>query len=592
MCIFPRKMRNLSKQLIMATLPVLSLCSVTSNASTSDAKVRIAFTTDIHGSFFPLNYTTMQPVAGSLARVATAVDSLRAINGPDNLLLLDNGDILQGQPTAYYYNYIDTVAPHLVPSIYNYLGYDAVTIGNHDVETGHPVYDRVRSQTKAPMLGANVIDTSTGEPYLTPYATFTKGGIKITVLGLLTPGIPSWLPEVLWSGLRFDDMTEAARKWIPIIKERENPDIIIGLFHSGHNEAQTTGDVIENASVKVAREVPGFDAVLIGHDHQRFLDKITNVEGKQVHVLNPANNARAIGLVEIIPSASGRPEINSSLLDVTAIAPSQGFMSEFEKQQKEVTKFVTRQIGTNATTISTEDAFFGSSAFMSLLHKLQLEISKADISFAAPLSFDATIHAGPITVSDMFTLYKYENMLYVMELTGREIKNYLEEAYSLWTKQITPDQHHLINFASENPTPADNRLAKPSYNFDSAAGIDYTVDVTKPKGEKISILSLSDGRPFSLDSTYTVAVNSYRANGGGDLLTKGAGIPASELNSRVVRATDKDLRYYLIKEIERNPDLHPVDLANWRFVPETVAKKAIAIDRELLFSPQSSKEQK
>ena len=229
---------------------------------------------------------------------------------------------------------------------------------------------------------------------------------------------------------------------------------------------------------------------------------------------------------------------------------------------------------------------------MSLLHKLQLEISKADISFAAPLSFDATIHAGPITVSDMFTLYKYENMLYVMELTGREIKNYLEEAYSLWTKQITPDQHHLINFASENPTPADNRLAKPSYNFDSAAGIDYTVDVTKPKGEKISILSLSDGRPFSLDSTYTVAVNSYRANGGGDLLTKGAGIPASELNSRVVRATDKDLRYYLIKEIERNPDLHPVDLANWRFVPETVAKKAIAIDRELLFSPQSSKEQK
>ena len=387
-------------------------------------------------------------------------------------------------------------------------------------------------------------------------------------------------------------MTEAARKWIPIIKERENPDIIIGLFHSGHNEAQTTGDVIENASVKVAREVPGFDAVLIGHDHQRFLEKITNVEGKQVHVLNPANNARAIGLVEIIPSASGRPEINSSLLDVTAIAPSQGFMSEFEKQQKEVTKFVTRQIGTNATTISTEDAFFGSSAFMSLLHKLQLEISKADISFAAPLSFDATIHAGPITVSDMFTLYKYENMLYVMELTGREIKNYLEEAYSLWTKQITPDQHHLINFASENPTPADNRLAKPSYNFDSAAGIDYTVDVTKPKGEKISILSLSDGRPFSLDSTYTVAVNSYRANGGGDLLTKGAGIPASELNSRVVRATDKDLRYYLIKEIERNPDLHPVDLANWRFVPETVAKKAIAIDRELLFSPQSSKEQK
>lgn len=579
---------SISLFLVVSILPV--------NSFAHNTKIKIVYTTDVHGNFFPVDYITMSPVDGSLSRVVSAIDSIRETPGGNNLVLLDNGDFLQGQPSVYYYNYIDTISPHLASEIYNYIGYDATTIGNHDVETGHAVYDRWRSQNRMPLLGANVIDNKSGQPYLRPYVILEKDGVRIAVLGLLTPAIPAWLPENLWSGLSFEDMVTSAKKWIPIIKSNENPDIIIGLFHSGHDETMRTGEFLENASLKIAREVPGFDALLIGHDHQKFHEVIENVAGEKVTVLNPANNAKAVGLLEFdIEKSNGKlrsKKITSNILDVSGFEPDKAFLEKFAPQREKIRNYVARKIGNVSEEMSIDDAFFGPSSFMSFLHRLQLDISGADISFAAPLSFGAVIRKGPMKVSDTFTLYKYENMLYVIKMTGREIKSYLEESYSIWTRQITDSQHHLINFTSENPSLNDNRLAKPAYNFDSATGIDYTVDVTKPKGEKINISSLSDGRSFSLDSTYTVAINSYRANGGGNLLSDGAGISREELKKRIVSATDKDLRYYLIDYIEKHPDIEVQTIHNWKFIPDGIVEKATEIDRELLFSPQSLKEQK
>lgn len=579
---------SISLFLVVSILPV--------NSFAHNTKIKIVYTTDVHGNFFPVDYITMSPVDGSLSRVVSAIDSIRETPGGNNLVLLDNGDFLQGQPSVYYYNYIDTISPHLASEIYNYIGYDATTIGNHDVETGHAVYDRWRSQNRMPLLGANVIDNKSGQPYLRPYVILEKDGVRIAVLGLLTPAIPAWLPENLWSGLSFEDMVTSAKKWLPIIKSNENPDIIIGLFHSGHDETMRTGEFLENASLKIAREVPGFDALLIGHDHQKFHEVIENVAGEKVTVLNPANNAKAVGLLEFdIEKSNGKlrsKKITSNILDVSGFEPDKAFLEKFAPQREKIRNYVARKIGNVSEEMSIDDAFFGPSSFMSFLHRLQLDISGADISFAAPLSFGAVIRKGPMKVSDTFTLYKYENMLYVIKMTGREIKSYLEESYSIWTRQITDSQHHLINFKSDNPSLNDNRLAKPAYNFDSATGIDYTVDVTKPKGEKINISSLSDGRSFSLDSTYTVAINSYRANGGGNLLSDGAGISREELKKRIVSATDKDLRYYLIDYIEKHPDIEVQTIHNWKFIPDGIVEKATEIDRELLFSPQSLKEQK
>lgn len=559
----------------------------------STKKATIIYTTDVHGHFFPYDFIVGKPAEGSLARVATFVDQTRAENGDENVALLDNGDILQGQPTVYYFNYIDTAGTNIVDEIYRFLKYDAATIGNHDVETGHDVYDRWIAESPIPILGANVIDKATDKPYLKPYTIIRRGGMRIAVVGLLTPAIPAWLPERFWSGLRFEPMEESAQKWINIIKEKENPDFIIGLFHSGRDYSKTTAGYIENASLEVAKHVDGFDAILIGHDHQVYCDSVKSPSGNNVIVLNPANNAHNVGKLILTKDTDGKSTAEGFIVNVDSLEPSKTFVDHFSKQQQLVKTFVETQITEIDNDISTHDSYFGPSAFMTLLHNLQLEISGADISMAAPLTFDGLIKKGPLHISDMFTLYKYENTLSTLRLSGKEIKDYLEYSYSLWTNTVDPGQdNHLIRYASDNPTPADNRLKNPSYNFDSAAGIDYTVDITRPKGEKITITGFSDGREFELDKFYTVAVNSYRAGGGGNHLTEGAGLTTEELRRRVVSSTNKDLRFYLIINLESKPLIKADVDFNWKFVPEATADMLAEKDRIILFGLDSSKNQK
>lgn len=554
------------------------------------SRLHIVETSDVHANFFPYDFINQKAADGSLARVATFVDSLRRADGPESVVLLDNGDMLQGQPTAYYYDYIDTAAPHVASQMMNFLGYDAATVGNHDIETGHQVYDRYRGQNDFPMLAANVIDTLTRQPYFHPYAIIDRDSVRIAVIGLLTPAVPAWLPENLWSGLRFDDMRSTASAWVDSIRSREKADLIVGLFHSGRDSLKTTGSVVENASLQVARHVAGFDVVLMGHDHSPYIETIVNDRGDSVVVANPANNGRLVSVIDVdIERRPGQRQVvgavKGRLVSVDTLRPDSAFMARFEPNRSAVEAFVGRPLGRFASALSTRDAYFGPSAFVDFIHSLQLAISGAEISFAAPLSFDAEIAAGEVTVADMFNLYKYENMLYTMRLTGREIKNYLEMSYDLWTNTVTSADDHLLRLRRSDGSSdmTHTGFVNPSYNFDSAAGIKYTVDITRPRGEKITIESMADGTPFDLDRTYDVAVNSYRGNGGGNLLTEGAGISADQLKSRVVNSTDKDLRFYLMRHISEHPDLSPRPLDHWRFVPEKMAAAAAARDRELLF---------
>lgn len=551
--------------------------------------IKIIETSDVHGNFFPYNFIECKKWSGSLARVHSFVKEQREKYG-DNCLLMDNGDILQGQPTAYYYNFIDTVSTHVAAEMMNYMGCLVGNMGNHDVETGHAVYDRWIKQCNFPVLGANIVDSATGQPYLKPYEIIVRDGVKIAVLGMITPAIPSWLPEKLWSGLHFDEMEPCAQKWMKIIQEKERPDVVVGLFHAGKS-GNKLGSVIEDASMNVAKRVPGFDIVLIGHDHTRACTKVLNVAGDSVLVIDPANNANVVSDVTVkITMKDGKmvaKSVDGKLEDMNKYPISEEFMQHFGPQYKAVDDFVSRKIGTISRTITTKDAYFGSSPFIDLIHQLQLEISGADVSFSAPLSFKAEIKEGDICVSDMFNLYKYENMLYVMELTGKEIKGFLEMSYFMWTNRMKGPEDHLMLF--QEPIEEDKRVnfKNFSFNFDSAAGINYTVDVTKPQGEKITILSMADGTPFEMDKVYKVALNSYRGNGGGDLLTLGAGIPKEDLAKRIIFATDKDLRYYLMQYIEQEKVLDPHAMHQWKFIPEEWTVPAAKRDYQLLFGEEN-----
>ena len=576
----------------MKLILVLILCQVlgagTMEAQEKVVKLKIVETSDVHGNFYPYDFVRRQSSAGSLARVYTWVQQERRRFG-DNLILLDNGDILQGQPSAYYYNYIDTVSPHLTAEMLNFMAYDAGNMGNHDIETGRAVFDRWTGDCRFPVLGANILDTATGKTHLKPYVVLEREGVKIAVLGMITPAIPMWLSENLWPGLRFEDMETAARKWIPFIREQEKPDVIIGLFHAGKNAVWMGGKYRDNASVEVASRVPGFDVVLAGHDHARACFKVANEAGDSVLVVNPANNAVTVGDVEITLTLRGGKVtdklVEGRLTDVGALEPSPEFMQHFAGQYDAIQAFVSKKIGRFTQPISTRPAYFGPSAFVDLIHRLQLEIGKAEISLAAPLSFDARIEAGDIYVSDMFNLYKYENMLYTMSLSGKEIRGALEMSYALWTNQMHSPGDPLLLLRESSVSGAEERtfFQHPSYNFDSAAGIIYTVDVTRPAGQKVTILSMADGTPFDENRMYKVAVNSYRGNGGGELLTKGAGISQEELKSRILFSTDKDLRYYLMQYIEQRQIVTPRSLDQWKFIPANWVKPAAERDYKKLF---------
>mgnify|MGYP003440152797 FL=1 len=568
--------------------------STTSNPqrrTTQTMQLRVVETSDVHGSFFPYDFLNRRPKAGSMARVSSYVNSLRKQYG-DRLLLLDNGDILQGQPLSYFSNYIDTTDMNIAAQVINYMRYDAETIGNHDVEPGHQVYDKWVGEVNCPVLGANVIDTRSGQPYLKPYVMLNRGGVRIAVLGMLTPAIPNWLSQDIWSGLRFDEMVATARHWMKVIREEEKADVVIGLFHSGKAGGIVTPQYEEDASEHVARDVPGFDLVLFGHDHTRHNDIVVNSAGKRVVCLDPANNAMSVADATIhLSQEKGQWTVDSvagSVNSVTSQPIDEAYQQHFNAYINKVNDFTNQQIGTFKHTLRTADSYFGNSAFSDLILNLQLQITGVDIAFNAPLTFNDSIKAGPVYMSDMFKLYKYENKLYVMRLTGEEIRKHLEMSYDLWFNTMKSPDDHLLLIDRQTYGDAQRMGFKNfSFNFDSAAGIDYTVDVTKPNGQKVTILRMSNGQPFDEKRWYKVAINSYRGNGGGELLTKGAGIPKDSLKSRIVWQSDRDQRYYLMQEIKRLKVLDPKPNHNWKVIPETWTQPAAKRDYDLLFGQRN-----
>lgn len=570
----------MKKNLFPSLLLLLVLCFASCNSR--QVELKIVATSDVHGNFYPYDFIRDVPADGSLSRVQTYLKAQRR-RLHDRLLYVDGGDILQGQPTAYYYNTVAVGEPHLAAQMLNYMGCCMAALGNHDVETGGQTYQNYILDCDFPVLGANIVFEGTDECFLPPYKVVERKGVRIAFLGMTTPAIPNWLPRELWRGLEFDDMQQCARYWVDYIREHEHPDLLVGLFHSGREGGIVTDDYAENASLALARDVPGFDAVVFGHDHQACCDSVTNVEGRTVYLVNPAADARMVGELDIrFDRRTRTATLRPALVSVTELEPDAAFLATFADQQQEVKDYVGKRIGTFTTGISTEDAFFGPSAFMDFIHRMQLDITGAQVSLAAPLSFHAVLPEGDVFVRDMFNLYKYENQLYLMELTGREILGHLEMSYDLWTNQMTSSDDDLLAFA-DGQGPKGSRLKNIYYNFDSAAGIRYEVDVTKPAGERVRILSMADGTPFDLDATYRVAVNSYRGNGGGELLTRGAGIPQQQLSSRILYSTEADLRYYLLNYIEVRDTVTPVCLDQWRFVPEFLTVPAAARDRQRLF---------
>ena len=594
---------------------LFSLLSLFSCKPKGEINFTIVETTDIHGMIFPYNFITDREENTSMAHISSYIKKLKSEG--KTVLLLDNGDTLQGQPTVYYYNFVATNKKHIWAEVLNYMNYDIITMGNHDIEAGHTVYDKIVKEIKAPVIVANLINEKTKEPYFKPYSIIKKSGIKIAVLGMIEPAIERQLPKILYEGIIAEDMIECSKKWIKIIKEKEKPDLIIGLFHSGANYTEDKEKYKnENASQLVAQEVDGFDIIFVGHDHQGWsgkgYDEITKQKtkdvkspsGKIVPIYGGVNAARLIASVDVRmiydkETKKWNIDFKGELIEPSKFEADKEFLNRFNDYKDEIKIWVERDIGELNTKLTSDEAMFGDSYFLSFIHNLQFEIAKkelgekADISFAAPLSKDAVLNIGKVKVRDMFNLYPYENFFYVMRLTGKQIKDIMEYSYCRQFNRMTNINEHLIYFKRDasgnlifnNRYNSYDTLTQ-TYNYESFGGLNYIVDVRKGYGERVNIISMSDGSNFDLNKEYKIAINSYRGSGGGGHLTQGAKIDLKTLQNMylVIKSTDKDLRFYMMKWFEEQTNSITVEkLNNWKVIPEDYLKAGRERDYKLLY---------
>lgn len=552
----------------LALVSFLASCS-----STEVIDLRIIHTTDVHGNLFPYDDINERAGTGSMARLSSLMQVVRKES--PNTLLLDGGDMLQGEPITYYSNYIDTTQSNAVTVAMNYLQYDAACIGNHDLEPGHTVYDRFVREAKFPVLGANAIDTKTDKPYFTPYKVFDRGGAKVLVLGLTTPAVPQWLPEHLWSGIRFEDIVESAKVWVPKLLKEEEPDLFIALIHSGlenNNE-----DYIENAGEALAQTVPGIDLILMGHDHKQNNKWIKRAEGDSVLVINPANHLDKVSDIRVQIRKKGtkvEKEIKADFLDVNAYDADPEYNRALLTYAEGVKTFLAQRVGILHSPVRASDALLSANPYLSVLHDMQRTAVAADVSFAAPLNIFAELSGGDIFVRDLFKWCPFSNHLYAMELSGAEIKGYLEHSYAGWVTHMTSPEDYLIKMKEGVKAEDKYKTAVPTYNYSSAYGIDYTVDVSKAPGERVLITQMSNGQPFDLNKKYRVAINSYRAGGAGGMLTIGAGIDKSQLKSRIVQSSSDDQFMLLMKYFQTKGVVTPNEVVNWSFAPKAWTEPA------------------
>ena len=575
-------MKNIIYSIVAAAALLASCCGPKDGEYT----FRVLTTNDIHGRYFDSLYVTDR-TSNALTNVSWYADSIRVADGADNVILIDAGDCLQGDNAAYYFNYADTVSKHLFARMMEYVGYDAVVVGNHDIETGHPVYDRIRRTMDVPFLAANAIRTDNGKPYFQEYVTLKRHGLKITVIGFTNPNIRSWLSPLLWEGMTFESLLPVAQESVDRIVAKEKSDVVIVAVHAGTGEGD--GSQLESQGLDLFNSLHGVDFVICAHDHRPVVHK-----NDSICLINAGSHCRNLGFGTVkVKVENGKvvsKTLDAELLPVDKNNVDKQMQQTFRPEFEAVKAFTLKEVGELKTELRTLDAYRGMSDYMNLIHTLSIGCSPAQISFAAPLTFNGFVKEGTLVYNDLFTIYPYENQLFVVKMTGKEIKDYLEFSYDSWINTIDSADDHVLKIVNAaDPRTGQSRwsFVNRSYNFDSAAGLIYKVDVTKPVGQRVLIESLADGTSFDEASEYNVAMTSYRASGGGGLMTA-AGVDTERINDRVVEYYPeiRNILYDYLLENKVIDTAHTGDrnvIGEWRFIPEDLASKALDKDMELLF---------
>lgn len=539
---------------------LMSGCSGASRAPAprSTVDLVIVSTTDVHGRLRAWDYYANRPdSAHSLAAAATVIDSVRSAN-PGRVILVDAGDLLQGNPLDYVAARVQPDQPHPVIAAMNAMAYDAAAIGNHEFNYGVPTLERATTQAHFPFLAANAY-TVDGKRAFRPWVMLERDGIKVAVVGATTPGSMLWDRDNMRGRIAIHDIVPDVRTAVSDAR-RSGADVVVVSVHSGLDEPSsydtlTTGVASENVAARLAREVGGIDLIVYGHSHKEMADTIIG----STMLVQPKNWATSVSVahLEMVPDA-GRWRVASkraSLVRTVRHPESQAVVAATEASHRATIAYATTSIGTTPVAWRADSSRVADTPLIDFVLEVERAATGAQLASTAAFSLDASIDSGAITVSRIAALYPYDNTLRAIRISGAQLRSYLEQS-----------ARYYRPFTAGAPVVNDS---VPGFNFDIVAGADYTLDVSRPVGSRVTRLEVG-GRPVAPDDSFTFALNNYRQTGGGGYAML-AGAPL--LDDRQL-----EIRQLLIDEVRKRGVLRPEDFfhRNWTLEPAAAGAQAYA----------------
>ncbi len=523
-------------------------------ASGARQTITLLSTTDIHGHIEPLDYYANKPSNFSLAKITTLVKQQRA-EAP-KALLLDCGDTTQGTPLAYYFAVKDPAAKNPTIAAFNEMHYDAMAVGNHEFNFGLTEMWKAKRESNFPWLAANLKEIYTaGDGFIRPYVIKNVGGVRVGIVGFITPGVPRWEIPDHYRGYEFEPIVDAAKRVIPAV--RKQVDLLVVIMHSGLDRDPVTGKIFEgqeirgeNAAWELAEQVPGIDLIFYGHTHSEMAELTVN--GVLMAQAKNWGGSLARADIAMERDAAGRWRVaskHSRVIKTTdAVAADPAILKLAAPYEAATEKYLDTPIAASERALDGTRGRYEDDPLVDLIQRVQLEAGHADVSMATMFFTGAQIPKGPVTVRQAAALYVYDNTLYTVEMTGAQLKDALE---------------HAAGFYPAWPAVSGEALKLPGYNADAAEGVSYEIDLTRPAGSRVMHLNFH-GAPLDLAQKLRVAINNYRYTGGGGYAVY-RGLP-------ILEQSGVEIRDLLIDFLTRTGKIPAEADGNWKIVPvEAVA---------------------